>query len=319
MQNNSCETVCCEENSRKLLNRRGSTESGFFSCLNEDFSSYKPTCCCFDKISNQTLNDSTGVLVMDDPTTIGSTPVSSLRSLDDLELSDSSRRRCRHNILSNIDIDSRSIDLINRLALDSEINSFIQKSQFSNQLLYCKKNRASSIYTDSSDDISSLAGSDSLLWDDRSYANIPNARSASAQIAKIVEYFERQGQTFKQFTVPDTFKTTNSTTATPSSSSSTTSSTSTSSHPLYHHNRHNLNNSNFSDCFVDYNFGGDKRNLNHHKFHEMKNRTALSDYEAFCMELDKKTSQQRLMICEGAVRSKLLLFDKLNQANNQKE
>uniref|UniRef100_A0A2M4D0L3 dual-specificity kinase n=1 Tax=Anopheles darlingi TaxID=43151 RepID=A0A2M4D0L3_ANODA len=259
----------------RILTRRGSTESGFFSCLNEDFGTYKSSpCCCLDRIthfestdrlsmcrcmfaggtlsggsnggetvtvcntgglmSNGTLNDSSSILLFDD----SSTNVSSLRSMDDLELSDSIRKRFNHhhhhlhhhhhhlqlhnaghhhhgglqhghassgrqNMLNgNVDIDARSIDmgLINRLALDSEISSMIQKNQFTNQLLYCK-NRSSSIFTDSSDDISSLAGSDSLLWDDRSYTTIPNTRSA--QIAKIVEYFERKGQTFKPFTVPD--------------------------------------------------------------------------------------------------------------------
>ncbi|XP_052870829.1 uncharacterized protein LOC128276408, partial [Anopheles cruzii] len=253
----------------RILTRRGSTESGFFSCLNEDFGTYKSSpCCCLERIahfesterlpmcrcvfggatltggssgaeavtvctsgglmSNGTLNDSSSILLFDD----NSTNVSSLRSMDDLELSDSIRKRFNHhhhhlhhhhlhhhgahhahhhglsgrpNVLSNVDIDARSIDmgLINRLALDSEISSMIQKNQFTNQLLYCK-NRSSSIFTDSSDDISSLAGSDSLLWDDRSYTTIPNTRSA--QIAKIVEYFERKGQTFKPFTVPDTLQ-----------------------------------------------------------------------------------------------------------------
>lgn len=275
-----------------ILNRRGSTESGFFSYLNEDFNNFRTTCggcCCMDDIktsyynldvccccqfsnhklndfelSNQTLNDSSSILMLDDA-------VCSLRSLDDLDLTTEStklrskRFQCRH-----IDIDARSIDmgLINRLALDTEINNFIQKSQFSNQLLYCK-NRTSSIYTDSSDDISSLAGSDSLLWDDRSFTTIPNTRSA--QIAKIVEYFERKGQSFKPFQVPDSLK------------SSPT----------------NRQHNNFSECFLDVRRG--------RKLTELKNKN--QEYETFCMELDKKPTQ-RLMVCDGAVRSKLQIFDK---------
>lgn len=299
-RSDSIETVCYENS--KILNRRGSTESGFFSCLNEDFNNFRSTCCCClddiktsfynlesaDKIpvcrcsqfsnhkrndlelSNQTLNDSSSILMLDDA-------VSSLRSLDDLDLSESKNRKrlnCRHNLLGNVDIDARSIDmgLINRLALDTEINNFIQKSQFSNQLLYCK-NRTSSIYTDSSDDISSLAGSDSLLWDERSFTTIPNTRSA--QIAKIVEYFERKGQSFKPFTVPDSLK------------SSPTS------------RQHN----NFSECFLDVRRGhGGVRKLT-----EFKNKS--NEYETFCLELDKKPTQ-RLMVCDGAVRSKLPIFDK---------
>lgn len=209
------ETICFET---PRLTRRGSTESGFFSCLNEDFSAYRSTCCCssagssHDKCLENCCTLSTNKKVNPDASTqndIGilieescTTTIGSLRSLDDLELSDSRKRfNCRH-LLSQVDIDARTIDmgLINRLALDSEINSMMQKNQFSNQLLYCK-NRTSSIYTDSSDDISSLAGSDSLLWDEH---YMPNTRSA--QIAKIVEYFERKGQNFKHISVPDSLK-----------------------------------------------------------------------------------------------------------------
>lgn len=187
-----------------LLGRRGSSESGFYSCLNEDFqNSCRVACFCgsdkedFADKSNTTLNDAS---------------ISSLRSLDDMELSSESNKKrfqCPNHVINQIDIDTRSIDmgLINRLALDSEINSFIQKSQFSNQLLYCK-NRTSSIYssvTDSSDDISSLAGSDTL-WDDSAISNSLMLNTRSAQIAKIVEYFERKGQNFKTFSVPDSLK-----------------------------------------------------------------------------------------------------------------
>lgn len=296
--------------------RRGSSESGFFSCLNEDFSVYKPTCCCIDKlhpnvkldpnsdyqytlcrcciysnskVSCATLDDSSCLYMMDD----GSTNMSSLRSLDDLELSDSSKRR-----LNNVDIDARSIDmgLINRLALDSEIKNLIQKNPFGNQLLYCQ-NRTSSIYTDSSDDISSLAGSDSLLWDDRNFTTIPNARSA--QIAKIVEYFERKGQTFKPFNVPETFR----------------SSPLSSQQQQQQQHRHQNTASPFSECFAEfrseYPFGGANR-----KFVDYKARATAADYEAFCLELDKRPSQHRLMVCEGAVKSKLQIFDKLTSKHH---
>lgn len=333
----------------KLYIRRGSSESGFFSCLNEDFSTppyTRPSCCCIDKLkthlnldaqdrltmcrcciySNQTssshqlscttLNDASSLLMMDD----GGSAVSSLRSLDDLELSDSvsnkHRLNCRH-VFGNLDIDARSIDmgLINRLALDSEINNFIQRNQFTNQLLYCK-NRTSSIYTDSSDDISSLAGSDSLMWDDRNYATIPNARSA--QIAKIVEYFERKGQSFvKSFNVPDTFRSA----TTPSSyrhhsvsGGGGVSLATTVPSPFsngYSSNGGGSVNGASTDCFADirseYPFAGANR-----KFVDYKSRATAAEYEAFCMELDKRPPQQRLMVCEGAVKSKLQIFDKLN-------
>lgn len=57
--------------------------------------------------------------------------------------------------------------------------------------LCCCTARAGSVYTDSSDDVASLAGSDSLYCDERG-----PRRARSAQISKIVEYFERKGADF---------------------------------------------------------------------------------------------------------------------------
>lgn len=304
----------------KILARRGSSESGFFSCLNDDdfakpstfnferHTDYlSPMCRCCKYSMNCTNEDglqmsnsndtSNGFLVMDDRS---STTLSSLRSLDDFELFDKPRQfdSCRHpNMLHHNDNDTLSIDmgLINRLSLDSEINSIIQKNQFANQLLYCK-NRTSSIYTDSSDDISSLAGSDSLLWDDRisSYTtSIPNTRSA--QIAKIVEYFERKGQSFTpSFNVPDSFK-----------SPPTTS------------ERRDLS-SISTDCFPSQTSEYCRQHGNiipvaDRKFMDFK---TAREYETFCMELERRPTQPRITVCDGAVKSKLQIFDKLNNKRN---
>lgn len=295
----------------RLLTRRGSTESGFFSCLNEDFcdktrdldvlmSPYGCCTCCATPATtviggkkDDASNDSSSV---------------SLRSFDDLELSEARGNRrafCPHR---HVDIDARSIDmgLINRLALDTEINTLIQKHQLSNQLFHCK-NRTSSIYSDSSD---SLAGSDSLLWDDRSYP-IPNTRSA--QIAKIVEYFERKGANFKApvFAVPEV-----------KPSTSFVTSPARSYLPTSHYHQHKQ----LTDYFVDL----------RRDFHEISNSTATGsgpsfaglasgnyksqrDYETFCLELaDKKSPPNFHKICEGLVKSKLQLFDKLKH-NSQPE
>jgi hypothetical protein len=236
-----------------------------------------------------------------------------------------------------VDIDARSIDmgLINRLALDSEINSLIQKNHLGNQLLYCK-NRTSSIYTDSSDDISSLAGSDSLYWDDRSFT-IPNTRSA--QIAKIVEYFERKGQQMKQFKVPDSLKSSTSATATTSPSHAYSSTT------RHHHltSAAAAASNQFPDCFADFrhhhlrhrhdfNFGGSGSSgggcssaggsssggsCSGALAAAAQKLATRTDYEQFCMELDSKKPmlQHRIIVCEGAVRSKLQLFDKSKHEN----
>lgn len=282
----------------QLLTRRGSTESGFFSCLNEDFCDktrdldvlISPYCTCCPTPSTSVKKDD----VSNDSSSV------SLRSLDDLELSEARGNRrafCPHR---HVDIDARSIDmgLINRLALDTEINTLIQKHQLSNQLFHCK-NRTSSIYSDSSD---SLAGSDSLLWDDRSYP-IPNTRSA--QIAKIVEYFERKGANFKApvFAVPEV-----------KPSTSFVTSPARSYLPTSHYHQHKQ----LTDYFVDL----------RRDFHEISNSTTTGsfgsyksqrDYETFCLELaDKKSPPNFHKICEGLVKSKLQLFDKLNQ-NSQPE
>ncbi|XP_070503922.1 uncharacterized protein cdi [Chironomus tepperi] len=289
----------------RLLTRRGSTESGFFSCLNEDFCdktrdydhgacSYFCTCCILSSTpstsndkKNDTSNDSTSI---------------SLRSLDDLDLTDTKlSQKLQHCVHHRIDINTKSIDmgLINRLTLDTEINSIIQKHQLSNQLFHCK-NRTSSIYSDSSD---SLAGSDSLLWDDRSYS-IPNTRSA--QIAKIVEYFERKGSNFSasNFSVSG-LKSSNF-------SSSSTSATNYLPSSNYHHHHKQL-----TDYFVDLrrdfpDIGSNDSNN--------PNLAFKRDYETFCFDFtEKKPSQNFHKICEGSVRSKLPLFDKSKQGNQSEK
>lgn len=201
----------------KLLTRGLSSESGFFSsCLtDDDFLTPAPPSHSHShhhhhqrQFATLSINGpcdyehATAMQFIDDrsqSTGTGTIP-HSLRSFDDFDLFE--REAIQSSSSTTLANDSLSIDmgLVNRLSLDSEINSLFQKHQLNNQLLYCK-NRTSSIYTDSSEDISSLAGSDSLLWDDRmsTYSTtIPNTRSA--QIAKIVEYFERKNQTFKNST-----------------------------------------------------------------------------------------------------------------------
>ncbi|XP_036323023.1 uncharacterized protein LOC118736955 isoform X2 [Rhagoletis pomonella] len=248
-----------------------------------------------------------------------------LRSLDDLELPDTGRphhRRytCHHHHLlgaSNLHdpnvtataASTTSIDmgLMNRLALDAGIHSVLQRNNFAvNQLLYCK-NRTSSIYTDSSDDISSLAGSDSLLWDDRSFTAIPSKRSE--QIATIVEYFERKRQ------VPDMvppsrgafLRSGSGTTSAGSTHTSTSnSSASTAAAAAMAATTYGLSNLGAYDM---------RRYTTDFKRHATMN----SDYEAFCFDLDKKPTQQRLTVCEGAVKSKLQIFDKLKQQQQQQQ
>lgn len=265
------------------------------------------------------------------------------------------------------------MDLLNRWTLDSEISGLLHhRPQFANQLLYCQ-NRTSSIYTDSSDDISSLAGSDSLLWDDHrggsgsaggssvhSYTPFPSARSA--QIAQIVEYFERKGQTFRPGTwaVPDSFRSSPvSSTASSSTASSiggaaplsTTSGagaagsghphgtassslfgganefgTATTAAMQQHHSHFYGAAAEFPHAAFQFNANARRSNsclrmraaaactptgAAAHPAGGGAAAVAAADYEAFCLELDKRPQQQRIMVCEGAVRSKLQIFDKM--------
>nr|XP_013100253.1 unnamed protein product [Stomoxys calcitrans]XP_013100262.1 unnamed protein product [Stomoxys calcitrans] len=271
-------------------------------------------CCYYGSTStngghhHQLLNDSSStsssVLLIDEPTSSGintSSSAAALRSFDDLELPDAARNHrrytCHHHLLSagnqNDPNLAATTGLINRLALDSELHALMQCSPFAtNQLLYCK-NRTSSIYTDSSDDISSLAGSDSLLWDERSFAYPPSTRSA--QIAKIVEYFERKRQ------VPDSIPPPRGAAGSGGGGhSSATGSGSTSS------------SSSMAAAVAASALGSSYLSYESRRYSDFKRHAAInSDYEAFCFDLDKKPSQARLMVCEGAVKSKLQIFDKL--------
>ncbi|XP_015047251.3 uncharacterized protein LOC6535643 isoform X1 [Drosophila yakuba] len=235
---------------------------------------------------NDTSSTSSSVLLIDnDPAAIGGNTSSStaLDSMDDLDADIVASRRthqrrytCHHALLSGNGNESQmaaTAGLINRLALDSEIHTLLQRSPFAtNQLLYCK-NRTSSIYTDSSDDISSLTGSDSLLWDDRSFTALPSTRSA--QIAKIVEYFERKRQD--------------------------------SSPPSVHHRN---GNGTVAAAVAASALGSNYLSYESRRYSDFK-RPLNAD--ALCFDLDKKPAQQRMMVCEGAVKSKLPIFDKKKQ------
>lgn len=250
-----------------------------------------------------------------------------------------------HRSYLNVDIDARSVDLglINRLAMDEEIrNMMLQRNTFTNQLLYSSSKRTSSIYTDSSDDISSLAGSDSLYFEDRiNYSGINNARSA--QISKIVEYFERKGASFKpsslkpNLSIPTSsaysnsrFKLAGNASFVPKMSSgdiifSGKNPRKAGLQPEFLDVKRHLDNDarNISEPQKEYNFGETGRRMA-----ELRHR--LTGQNNLCLNMGpdiagavrreevpsmpscarKCLSQQRLMVCEGAVKSKLQLFDR---------
>lgn len=318
-----------------------------------------------------------GSRTLDGVTNSGGDSISSaLRSLDDLELPDTARGshkryQCHHHHYFNhhyhhhhnhsgmigcgpgggtggiggLENDfTATSGLINRLALDSEIHTLMQRSPFTtNQLLYCK-NRTSSIYTDSSDDISSLAGSDSLLWDDGSFVLPTNTRSA--QIAKIVEYFERKRQ------VPD--NNISPSPPLPLTHSISTTRGSSQQHHLYqqhpppppppvpalyhqqqqqpqhhfyrHHHHHPSSGggSGSSSSSVAAAVAASYLSYDSRRYNDFRRHPSTSfntDYESFCFDLDKRppSSQVRLTVCEGAVKSKLQIFDKTKQQKMEQQ
>ncbi|XP_062125970.1 LOW QUALITY PROTEIN: uncharacterized protein LOC133838765 [Drosophila sulfurigaster albostrigata] len=188
------------------------------------------------------------------------------------------RYTCHHAFVSGNVSDGQmtaTAGILNRLALDSELHSLLQRSPFAtNQLLYCK-NRTSSIYTDSSDDISS----DSLLWDDRSFTALPSTRSA--QIAKIVEYFERKRQDLSP--------------------------------PSVHHRN---GNGSVAAAVAASALGSSYLSYDSHHYSDFKRHL---NTDSLCFDLDKKPAQQRMMVCEGAVKSKLSIFDKKKQQQQHQQ
>ncbi|XP_037943691.1 GATA zinc finger domain-containing protein 11-like, partial [Teleopsis dalmanni] len=317
----ACSNNCCFEQLKSQLMLDESNQSEINDklaslCRCCYYASSTPSCQGTQNLHNDSSSTSSSVLLIDDAVGNTSTMTSTgnaaaLRSFDDLELPDTTRphRRyhCHHQLFScNGDANSTSnggtpgtfdMGLINRLALDSELHSIMQRHPFAtNQLLYCK-NRTSSIYTDSSDDISSLAGSDSLLWDDRSFTSIPSTRSA--QIAKIVEYFERKRQGTESLPSYQRGGSCNTNAASASGSTSSSSSMAAA-----------VAASALGSNYLSY----------ERRYSDFKRHAAInSDYEAFCFELDKKPTQQRLTVCEGAVKSKLQIFDKLKQQQQQQQ
>lgn len=290
--------------------RRGSCESGFFSSVGEDCNTgpdFSPELNpARHNISSATLSSSSAAssLFFDSATT-----VSSLRSLDDLDLPN------RHNLdlYRNVDVDARSLDIemANRLAIDLELsNQISQRHPLTNQLLYSSK-RASSIYTDSSEDISSLGGSDIFNWEEK----FTGIGAKPQQISKIVEYFERKGSNFRHSGFKDGKW-----------------------RPDPHFDRkyeYNFDRPDRKYSENDYQF---KAGFKMPEFHpKLGDGQSMLDYQrnskiaslrkslerhlerqhsGQCFPVGTQIAQsskkctQRLMICEGAVKSKLPLFDK---------
>nr|CAD7424306.1 unnamed protein product [Timema monikensis] len=163
-----------------VLRRHGSCESGFFSSVGEDFglvagdllstnefAGIHPTR-SHHNTSSATLSSSSAAssLFLLDDSAVSTTTVSSLRSGSG-ELGD----------LDDLTTGMNSSGAITR------------NTPHHHSLLFAAK-RSSSIYTDSSEDISSLGGGDLSYWEDRGFSGI---NTQPQQISKYVEYFEKMG------------------------------------------------------------------------------------------------------------------------------
>ncbi|XP_044739976.1 serine/threonine-protein kinase dst1 isoform X2 [Chrysoperla carnea] len=351
------------------LKRRGSCESGFFSSVGED---YHTSCCPIDLSSNPQRHKSTATLssssaasslfFLDDTTsTTGcGTTVSSLRSLDDLDLPSSNYYLRHHHHGGNIiDIDARysvDMELAKRLAFDIELSNQITTHAGGNQLLYSSSNkRTSSIYTDSSEDVSSLGGGSDIIhyhhhWGDSGSSSDHKFTGPSRQphqIAKIVEYFERKGcggnfrhtsyHRWKPIPITTTSPS-NTNDLDKSSDDSSSSSTSTTTKEFPSRNfatklstvdyneiqrnsriaalrrslleRHHLPSSTFVHSNSSSTSGCASGSVSSAPSSTFTNTISGSSSLTTTSIGGNKKCSQRLMICEGAVRSKLPLFDK---------
>jgi hypothetical protein len=162
-----------------VLRRRGSCESGFFSSVGEDFG-----CTAGDLLSPSEfpgIHASTrSHHTASSATLSSSSAASSLFLLDDSAVSTTT--------VSSLRSGSGELGDLDDLATTGATGGVLTRSTPHHSLLFVAK-RSSSIYTDSSEDISSLGGGDLSYWEDRSFNGIGGQPQ---QISKIVEYFERK-------------------------------------------------------------------------------------------------------------------------------
>jgi hypothetical protein len=162
-----------------VLRRRGSCESGFFISVGEDFN-----CTAGDLLSP---SEFPGIHVStrshhtaSSATLSSSSAASSLFLLDDSAVSTTT--------VSSLRSGSGELGDLDDLATPGATGGVLTHSAPHHSLLFAAK-RSSSVYTDSSEDISSLGGGDLSYWEDRSFSGIGGQPQ---QISKIVEYFERK-------------------------------------------------------------------------------------------------------------------------------
>lgn len=290
------------------LRRRGSCESGFFSSVSEDFTitagdlllpsefgSIHTVPRSHHNTSSATLSSSSAAssLFLLDDSANSTTTVSSLRS--------GSGELC--------DFDE----------LGTPGGIVARSTPHHHSLIYSAK-RSSSIYTDSSEDISSLGGSDISYWEDR------NCSARPRHISRIVEYFERKQSGAATNTVSRLSSTAEQGTSVwelPDGSFSVKHQREL----LFHQGTCGSRNSpvDFARRMESSNLNDAIRSSKIALLRKSLEKAAIAQQQASHQQgrsvsgahndrtlCTKRTvnATQRLMICEGAVRSKLPLFDK---------
>lgn len=249
------------------LRRRGSCESGFFSCLGEDYG--LPGC---DPLSPSDFCSGPAR-----HTLCSSSAASSLFLLDD-------------SAVSTTTVSSGELADLDDLAPNGSVGCGLSSRHHS--LLFSAK-RSSSIYTDSSEDVSSLGG-DPAYWEERGFSTNP----APQQISKIVEYFERkQNSTSTAGPGPS---------RRPSAKLQPQISTTTRRFSVNPYENSQI----FSDALRSTDFAFLRKSMA--SAGSSKNTLAVSPPTIPLLRphLAKRCEGQRLIVCEGAVKSKLPLFDK---------
>ena len=288
------------------LRRRGSCESGFFSSVGEDFGCtagdlLSPT--EFPGIHASTRSHHTA----SSATLSSSSAASSLFLLDDSAVSTTT--------VSSLRSGSGELGDLDDMAPSGATGGVLTRSAPHHSLLFAAK-RSSSIYTDSSEDISSLGGGDLSHWDDRNFSGLG---SQPQQISKIVEYFERK---------QNCNNTGNSGTDSENMPSSVWDLHESSKHQrdvLFHQaagfgNRNSpiefarrMEGASLNDAIRSSKIAFLRKSLDSSGSSSQQGPVLGSSQTQVGAEKCVKRNMnatQRLMICEGAVRSKLPLFDK---------
>ncbi|XP_067008130.1 uncharacterized protein cdi [Anabrus simplex] len=294
------------------LRRRGSCESGFFSSVGEDFTVTAGDLLLPSDFGG--INTNRNHHNASSATLSSSSAASSLFLLDDSAISTTT--------VSSLRSGSGELGELDDLGGAGASGVMTRSTPHHHSLLFSAK-RSSSIYTDSSEDISSLGGGDLSYWEDRSFSGIG---SQPRQISKIVEYFERKQQSTVGSRLSESTENGTSVWDIPESPVSSKHQRDTMFHQAGCANRSSpvdfarrMEGASLNDAIRSSKIALLRKSLEKVTTTPQQ-AAAQAQGSVFSSSLQSErlsicpkrnvNATQRLMICEGAVRSKLPLFDK---------